>query len=376
LHSRRALVEHASARILIVDDHEDSANVLERLLRSAGYAGIVTLTDSRKVLPTFREFDPDLLIVDIRMPHLDGFAVLRQIQPRGGDRFRPVLMITGDADASLKEQALGSGASDFLQKPFDAAEIVLRVRNLLRIRFFTTRLELEVADRTAALRRSEVEIAHRLALAAELRDYAGGEHTQRVGNTTAMLGETLGLPSEEVEMLRLAASLHDIGKIAIPDSILLKNGALSLDEFDVLKQHTSIGARMLAGSTSPILQQAEEIALYHHENWNGTGYTPGLKEEMIPLAARLVRVADVFDALTHNRPYKNAWELDDAVTYISEHAGSIFDPQIVEAFVRRQATEGLPTLPDDTMPLMRDQEWTDLSGLLNTYEPAGERPIL
>ncbi|HEX6064871.1 MAG TPA: HD domain-containing phosphohydrolase, partial [Longimicrobiales bacterium] len=374
--NRHALPEHASARILVVDDHEGSVQVLERLLRSAGYSEIVGLTDSRKVLPTFLDFDPDLIILDVRMPHLDGFAVLRQIQPRSASRFRPVLMITGDTDVSVKEQALATGAADFLHKPFESAEVILRLRNLLRMRFFTTRLEQEVAERTAALRRSEVEIAHRLALAAELRDYAGGEHTQRVGNTSALLAESLGLPHDEVETIRLAATLHDIGKIAIPDTILLKNGSLTLDEFDVLKQHTTIGARMLAGSSSQILQKAEEIALYHHENWNGTGYTPGLQEEMIPLAARLVRVADVFDALTHSRPYKHAWTLDDAVTYIGEQAGIIFDPQIVEIFVRRQATEGLPTLPDDTLPLMRDQEWTDLSGLLATYEPLDEQSVI
>ena len=374
--NRKPVPEHAAARLLIVDDHEGSVQVLERLLRSAGYTEVMSLTDSRKVLPTFLEFDPDLLIIDVRMPHLDGFAVLRQIQPRHARQFRPVLMITGDTDASVKEQALSVGASDFLHKPFEAAEVILRVRNLLRMRFFTTRLELEVAERTAALRRSEVEIAQRLALAAELRDYAGGEHTQRVGNTTALLAEAIGLPDAEVETIRLAATLHDIGKIAIPDNILLKNGALTLDEFDLLKRHTTIGARMLAGSASPILQKAEEIALYHHENWNGTGYTPGLKEDMIPLSARLVRVADVFDALTHSRPYKHAWVLDDAVTYISEQAGSIFDPEIVEIFVRRQATEGLPTLPDDTMPLMRDREWTDLTALLTTYEPLDEQSVI
>lgn len=368
--------EHASARILIVDDHESSADVLVRVLRVAGYREVIAVTDSRKVLPIFGDFDPDLLILDVRMPHLDGFAVLRQVQSRRHEVFLPVLMITGDADAGVKEQALANGAADFLQKPFDPMEVVLRLRNLLRLRFFTIRLESEIYARTAALRRSEVEIAQRLALAAELRDYAGGEHTQRVGSTAALLAEMLGQAQEEVETIRLAATLHDIGKIAIPDNILLKNGSLTLEEFDVLKQHTSIGARMLAGSTSPILQRAEEIALYHHENWNGTGYTPGLQEDMIPLAARLVRVADVFDALTHTRPYKHAWEADDAITYITENAGSLFDPQIVEAFVRVQATEGLPTLPDDTMPLLRDQEWTDLTPLLNNYEPIGERSVI
>jgi putative two-component system response regulator len=368
--------EHASARILIVDDHESSAEVLERLLRSAGYREVVSLTDSRKVLPIFREFSPDLLILDIRMPHLDGFVVLRQIQMRTVGQFLPVLMITGDTDVSVKEQALAGGASDFLHKPFEPTEVLLRLRNLLHMRFFTARLESKVGQATADQRRYEVEIAERLALAAELRDYGGGEHTQRVGNTSAVLAEALGLPTDEVTRIRMAATLHDIGKIAIPDSILLKNGSLNPEEMQVLKQHTSIGARMLSGSTSPILQQAEEIALYHHENWDGSGYTPGLEEEMIPLPARLVRVADVFDALTHSRPYKNAWSFDDAITYVTDQAGALFDPDIVNAFVRVQATHGLPTLPEDTMPQLRDQAWSDLSPLLRTYEPIGETSVI
>jgi len=368
--------EHGSAKILIVDDHESSADILQRLLASAGYGDVATLNDSRKVLPFFREFKPDLIILDIRMPHLDGFAVLRQIQARADDTFLPVLMITGDPEPSVKEQALATGATDFLRKPFDRTEVVLRLRNLLRMRFLTSRLESEVSSRTFDLQRSEVEIAQRLALAAELRDYAGGEHTQRVGNTSAVLARAFGLDEEQVELIRMAATLHDIGKIAIPDTILLKNGGLSLEEMDVLKQHTSIGARMLSGSRSAVLQQAEEIALYHHENWNGSGYTPGLKEEMIPLAARLVRVADVFDALTHRRPYKGAWSIEEAVAYITEHSGSLFDPRAAEAFVRVQATEGLPLLPDDTMPLLRDQEWTDLSFLLHSFDPISEQPVI
>lgn len=365
-------VDITSARILIVDDHEASVNVLERLLRSAGYHQLLALTDSRKVLPSFRTFNPDILIIDIRMPHLDGFAVLRQIQSMRMNTFLPVLMITGDCDSNVKEQALATGATDFVNKPFNATEVVLRIRNLLQTRFLATRLEAEARQRTEDLHRTEIETAQRLALAAELRDYAGGEHTQRVGNMSAVLAGALGVAGPDVEMIRLAATLHDIGKIAIPDSVLLKNGGLTLEELDVLKQHTSIGARMLSGSASPILQLAGEIALYHHENWNGTGYTPGLQAEMIPLPARLVRVADVFDALTHSRPYKEAWHIDDAFAYITENSGILFDPAIVDAFVKVQATEGLPTLPDDTMPLMRDREWSDLSLLLNRYEPIGE----
>jgi putative two-component system response regulator len=368
--------EYASARILVVDDHEASATMLGRLLRSAGYGEVIVVTDARKVLPTFRETEPDLLLLDLHMPHLDGFAVLRQIQSRTTDAFLPVLMITGDTDAGVKEQALATGATDFLHKPFEPVEVVLRVRNLLRMRFLTAQLESKVEQRTADLRRSEVEIAQRLALAAELRDYAGGEHTQRVGNTAAVLAASLGLPDDEVETIRLAATLHDIGKIAIPDSVLLKNGTLTLEEFDCLKMHTTIGARMLAGSSSKILNQAEEIALYHHENWNGTGYTPGLEGEMIPQAARIVRVADVFDALTHIRPYKGEWPIEEAISYITENAELLFDPAVVDAFVRVQATVGLPTLPADTVPLLRDQEWADLTSLLSSFEPVGEEPVV
>lgn len=336
--------EYPDGQILVVDDEEKSADTLERVLRSAGYTRVTSTSDPRKVLALFSDANPDLLILDIHMPHLDGFAVMRQIQSRKAPGFLPILVITGDSES--KAQALGAGAADFLEKPYDATEVVLRVRNLLRTRFLTAAMEEQVRERTAALKRSEVEIAQRLALAAELRDYQSGEHTQRVGNTSALTAREMGLSDQRVEVIRLAAPLHDIGKIAIPDRILLKDGPLTLDELEVVKHHTSFGAQMLSGSESEILQQAEEIALYHHENWDGTGYTPGLEGEMIPVAARIVRVADAFDALAHERPYKKAWPVDEVVDFIAEAAGSTFDPGVVEAFLRVQTTEGLPRLPD------------------------------
>lgn len=366
--------EYPQAHVLVVDDEEASADTLERVLRSAGYARVTSTSDPRKVLALFGETSPDLLILDIHMPHLDGFAIMRQIQSRKSPGFLPILVITGDAES--KAQALGTGASDFLEKPFDATEVVLRVRNLLRTRFLTAEMEEQVRERTAALKQSEVEIAQRLALAAELRDYQSGEHTQRVGNTSALTAREIGLPEHLVEVIRLAAPLHDIGKIAVPDRILLKEGPLTLDELEVVKHHTSFGAKMLSGSESEILQQAEEIALYHHENWDGTGYTPGLEGEMIPVAARIVRVADAFDALAHERPYKKAWPIDEVVDFIAEGSGTTFDPDVVEGFLRVQTTEGLPRLPDGlSEPMLAHGPLEDLGPLHGPgWTPAADRP--
>ena len=187
---------------------------------------------------------------------------------------------------------------------------------------------------THTLDSMEIEFANRLALVAEYRDYPDGAHVQRVGRLAALLAHHMGLPEEQIAIMRYAAPLHDIGKIALPDSILLKPAPLTLDELDVMKAHTTIGARMLSGSPSRILQMAEEIALFHHENWDGTGYTPGLRGERIPLAGRIAAVADVFDALTHERPYKRPWTIDETVSWMESVRGRKFDPGVVEALLR------------------------------------------
>ena len=374
MQKRNGMAEHPKARILVVDDHEPSAKTLERILGKAGYENVRATSDPRRVLVMLSEAQPDLLVLDIRMPDLDGFAILRQIRARHGDARIPVLIITGDTDRNVKEQALSSGANDFLLKPFDAIEIVLRVRNLLKVRFLAAALEERVEERTAALKRSELELAQRLALAAELRDYKSGDHTQRVGHSSARVARALGLPDDEVESIRVCAPLHDIGKIAIPDRIVLKTGALTLEEFEVVKGHTTFGARILAGSSSPLLQRAEEIALYHHENWDGTGYTPGISGDAIPLAARIVRVADVYDALVHDRPYKKAWSPEEAMDLITDGAGSTFDPDVVDAFVKVQSTEGLPLLADELPDL--DDTGLHLASLMHPFEPIEEQPAI
>ncbi len=339
----------ASARVLIVDDEESVISVTERVLSRQGITNIRTTTDPRRVLPMFREIAPDLVLLDLHMPGLDGFAVLRQLTARVPEgEFLPILVVSGDLTTEAKQRALSFGASDFVQKPFDVAELQLRVRNLLRIREMTGRLEQRVHDTASQATVAELEHVSRLALVSELSDYGDGAHVQRVGRTSALVGERLGMDAADVHRLRYAAPLHDIGKIAIPDSILLKPDALSLDEWDVLKTHTTVGAQMFAGSRSPILQMAEEIALYHHENFDGTGYTPGLGGEDIPLVGRIVAVADVFDALTHERPYKAAWSVDETVDWMESNRGAKFDPRVLDALLAVLGTQDLATLdPED-----------------------------
>ena len=349
----------AESRILIVDDDGDALRSLERILRKAGFSHVRTLEDPRMVLAELKAFEPDILLLDLRMPHLDGFVVLRQVRNRVrvGELF-PILAISGEMAPEAKQRALMEGATDFLGKPYDAVEVVLRVRNLLQSRMLARQWELRVEEQTEEIRTLQDALAERLAMLAEFRDYRGGPHTRRVGQLAGKIAAVLGLPESEVATIARAAPLHDIGKLAIPDAILLKEGPLSLDEMDILKTHTSVGARVLSGSASRILQMGEEIALYHHENWDGTGYTPGLEGEAIPLHARITAVADVFDALTHERPYKEAWSIEESVDRIVEMKGSKFDPAIVDAFLKVAGLEGLPLIEvdDDLRELARPFE--------------------
>jgi putative two-component system response regulator len=275
------------------------------------------------------------------MPYLDGFEVMNQLRARVPlGIFLPILVLTADITPETKRKALDEGATDFLTKPFDQTEVVLRIRNLLRTRVLHLQLqdqnhllEQKVRERTIELEETQIEILERLALAAEYRDDDTGEHTKRVGQMSAQIAQALGLSNAEVELIRRAAPLHDVGKIAIPDSILLKPGKLTPEEFELMKTHTTVGAKMLSGGRFPLLQRAEEIALTHHERWDGTGYA-GLKGESIPIAGRIVAVADVFDALTSARPYKEAWPRAKAIEEVQRQSGRQFDQSVVEAFLK------------------------------------------
>jgi putative two-component system response regulator len=343
------LKEHTltKARILIVDDHHSNVTQLEMILKSAGYRNLESATDPRLVLSLFTEFQPDLVLLDLHMPHLDGVAIMRQLGSRiCKGAYVPIVVLTADTSSEARLAALLAGAKDFLSKPFDSSEVLLRIQNLLETRFLQLRLhnhnqmlEEKVSERTQELEEAQIDTLRRLALAAEYRDDATGQHTLRVGQMSALIGWELGMPEAQVELLRQAAPLHDVGKIAVPDSILLKPGKLTAEEFERVKTHTTVGARILSGSRSPLLQMAEDIALYHHEHWDGTGYAQ-LKGEPIPLVGRIVAIADVFDALTHERPYKHAWSAEDAVTEIQCQRGRHFDPRTLDAFLRIYEREG------------------------------------
>jgi len=338
-----ASVEHSSdeVRILVVDDEALNVRLLERILARAGFTDVSTVMDPRRVPELYAAYRPDLVLLDLHMPGRDGFGVLEDLaELTAGDGYLPVLMLTGDASAEAKRRALALGAKDFLAKPFDAQEVVLRIRNLLETRALyralaeqNARLERRVRERTRELDQAQLEVLERLAAAAEFRDDDTGQHTQRVGELVARLAVILGLPADQVELVRRAAPLHDVGKIAIPDDILRKPGRLTPAEFDVMKTHAAVGALLLAGGRSALVSMAERIARSHHERWDGSGYPDGLRGEEIPLEARLVAVADVVDALSHDRPYRPAWALDAVLALVRTERGRHFDPAVADALL-------------------------------------------
>jgi len=320
------------ARFLIVDDLPANVRLLESILRNAGYEQIRTTTDPRLTAQMFQDFQPDMLLLDINMPYMDGFDVMRLLKTQLEISGIPVIVLTADVAADTKHKALKKGARDFLTKPFDEYEVLLRINNLLETHFYSMLLEAKVKERTQELENAQMETLNRLALASDYRDDQTGCHARRVGRTSGLIAKAMGLPRTQIDLITQAASLHDVGKIGISDAILLKPGRYTPEEFSAMKAHTEIGAKILSGSTSPMLQLAEEIALYHHENWDGTGYA-GISGADIPLAGRIVALADCFDALTHERPYKEAWPVKKAVALLANESGSKFDPRVVEAFL-------------------------------------------
>jgi putative two-component system response regulator len=327
----------SDARVLVVDDEYANVRLLERLLNRWGFVDVVTTTQSSDVMAHYLSLRPDILFLDLQMPDPNGFRLMEL----------------------LADEIHGPTRLPFLTKPFDPTEVELRLRNLLE----TRRLQLElqshnelleqrVQERTRDLDTARLETLERLALAGEYRDDNTQEHAQRVGRTVARLAAMLGAPPAEVELLRRAAPLHDIGKIGVPDAILLKPGKLDHDEFELMKTHAVIGHQLLSGSGSHVLRLSSEIALTHHERWDGRGYPAGLLGEQIPLAGRITAVADVFDALMHERPYKEAWPLEAALAEIRSGVGRHFDPAVVEVFERVDPASLIgPITNDSVVPL-------------------------
>ncbi len=328
-------------RLLVVDDNAANVALIEQMLARGGYMDVISTRDSTRVSELCAAVAPDLLLLDLHMPGLSGYEVLAEISPLLSEpESLPVLVLTADATREARHRALSMGARDFVNKPIDHTELLLRVGNLLRNRQLQQQLQNrnELLDeavrvRTTQLEQARLESLAVLATMAEYHDYATHNHTQRVGQLAALIARRLQLPAEYVSNIRDAAPLHDVGKVGISELILLKPGRLSIDERARMMRHVEIGARILAAARSPVLSLAAEIARTHHERWDGGGYLSGLSGENIPLAGRITAVADVFDALTHERPYKAAWPVDRAQAEIDAQAGHQFDPGVVDAFL-------------------------------------------
>lgn len=328
------------AVILIIDQDEERIRQLVRLLRSAGYDNLRAIIDPRDAACAYLRCRADLVIAHLPCEGMDRYEVLDRLHEAiDSEDYVPILAVTEEGNREVRERALALGARDFVAKPFSITEVTLRVANLLHAR----RLHLQlleqnrmlddlVTERTSELEVAQLELLEHLATAAEYRDDATGAHTRRVADLTKSIALELGLPEDEAETLGRASLLHDIGKIGVPDRILHKPSRLTYDEYTEVKRHTDIGATILSGSRSHLLQLAESIALTHHERWDGNGYM-GLRGEAIPLEGRIVAVADVFDALISERTYKRAWPVQDAIAEVVRNSGSQFDPRVVSAFM-------------------------------------------
>lgn len=338
-----ALLEQA--RIFVVDDEPANLKLLGKLLanQGSGSGQLVLIQDPREVLDRYREARPDLILLDINMPHLDGYQVMEQLKALGDPLLPPIIILTAQHDHDHLLKALNAGARDVIGKPFDRTELLMRVRNLLDAQLAhrmvhdqKAMLEDMIRTRTEALNQTRLQIVQRLGRAAEYRDNETGLHVIRMSQYSALLAKSLGWSEDDCELMLHASTMHDVGKIGIPDAILLKPGKLEAHEWEIMQTHASIGADILDGSDSDLLCLARVIAGSHHEKWDGSGYPGGLAGAAIPKPGRIVAVADVFDALTSVRPYKKAWPVEEAAAFIRDNAGTHFDPEVVAHFLQRQ----------------------------------------
>jgi putative two-component system response regulator len=354
------------AKVMIVDDEPTNIKVVQRLLQLDGFSRFVTTTEAASALALLHEEQPDVVLLDLMMPRVSGLEILTQVRTDEGLCMTPVIILTAATDRETKLRALEAGATDFLGKPVDPSELMPRVRNILAVKTYQNRLQTSSRDlaeavrvRTAQLEASRQDAIHCLARAAEFRDDDTGCHVLRVGKYARLLGEAVGMSHKECQTLEQAAQLHDVGKIGIPDDVLLKPAKLTEEELvvmrkhcafgkhilrranneeeKVLQQHAELGARILGVGTAPVLELATRIALTHHEWWDGTGYPLKLKGEEIPLEGRITAVADVFDALSSKRCYKDSFPLDKCFSTMKEERGTHFEPRLLDLFLDRRS---------------------------------------
>ncbi len=327
-------------KILIVDDNPTNIIILKKMLQINKYKNIRSITDSEQTIGTIKEYLPDLLLLDLRMPVMDGFDVLKQIRSELTDLFIPIIMITAQNDKESRLKALELGVNDFIGKPFDQNEVIIQIKNAVEIklrhnrmnwqnRILLTRLEAERRD----IEELQMDLIKRLLKAAEFRDNSTGEHITRIGLYVSELAKLAKQPERFCDNILYASMLHDIGKIGVPDNILLKQEALTQEDWEIMKQHTIKGGLILRDSHSEILKMGEKIAISHHEKWDGSGYPNGIAGEEIPLESRMTTICDVFDALLSSRSYKPSWSLDMTISEIEKGRGTYFDPEITDLFL-------------------------------------------
>ncbi len=334
--------KYFDAKILLVDDEIGNLNVLKRMLNKVGYKNILTAQGGQEGVDIYSKELPDLMVLDLKMPGLNGFEVMSYLKSKSlGDDYHPILALTAQQDEETRHAALTSGAKDFIAKPFDLPEILARINNMLEVRMLHNEileqnksLEERVLKRAKELEKTRQEVLDRLGRASEYRDNETGMHVVRMGLYAETLSRQIKLPDAQCNLILQASPLHDVGKIGVPDHILLKPGKLDEAEWEIMKSHCKIGAEILSNSHSKLLQTAEVIALNHHEQWSGGGYPNGISGEDIPLEARIVAVCDVFDALTSERPHKKPWSPEKAMEEIESKSGELFDPELVQALIR------------------------------------------
>ena len=354
-----------ASSVWIIDDASVNVNVVQTYLDTEGYRQITGFTNPLKAVDRLLHETPDVVLLDVMMPEINGIEVLKILRSQAATKHTPVLILSASSDRDTRLEALELGATDFLKKPVDRVELIVRLRNALtikahqdRLEQYSEHLEKAVRQRTADLVASQLEVVHCLARASEFRDDITGRHVFRVGRYAGIIGMELGMTPEEAHLLELAAQLHDVGKIAMPDAILLKEGKLEPEEYAVMKKHCALGKRvfekmdvsqwsafrehptlgseLLGSAQSPLIRLASRIALTHHEWWNGAGYPLGLSGEDIPLEGRITAVADVFDALSSRRPYKPAYPVSKCFDILRENRGTQFDPKVLDAFLNRR----------------------------------------
>ncbi len=327
-----------SRRILLVDDTRANIDILVQTLKQDYKLGVAL--NGTKAIEYTQSNRLDLILLDVLMPGMDGFEVCQKLKENPVTRNIPIIFISAMNDPRDKKKGLEIGAVDYITKPFDISEVKARVKTHLSLKITQEELnnkniilEEKIKERTRELKETQVEIIKRLSLASKYRESGTGQSVTRVSKMSELIGVAAGLSTNEAETLALSSMLHDAGKIGIADSILLKKGKLTSDEWLAMQAHTTIGSKLLSGSNSKLIQDAEIIALTHHEKWDGTGYNNGLSGEEIPLISRIVAICHVFDALISIRPYKKAWSIEKAFEEIKNKSGTDFDPRLVDLFI-------------------------------------------